>query len=144
MKDGRVTVWDNSPTSHLTGSTTNTGPTVDLQGGFSLDGGTSYGTGPTGQGVEIIQTFVSGTQTTVWEFETSADASTWRKGGFIGAVALTTAGSAILKAAVPTQHRYFRLLATNTGTGASTSVAYAENVGSVIGTMDVYEGALTN
>lgn len=135
MKDSRVTVWTNTQ-SHLTGSTTNTGPTIDLDQGQSLSG-TFNRDGQFGLGVSIIQTYVSGTQTTVWEWEVSTDASTWRKGGFIGTCALTSTSDPAnkrLKSALP-EHgpgvRYARLLATNTGTGASTSVAYAEDMGGI-------------
>ena len=130
MKDSRVTVWTNTQ-SHLTGSTTNTGPTIDLYASGAMDGGTSDGPGDFSIGFQIIQTFVSGTQTTVWEYETSANGSTWRKGGFIASVAMTAAGNTKLKSGLRTRHRYARLLATNTGTGASTSVAYADDMGGI-------------
>lgn len=130
MKDSRVTVWTNTQ-SHLTGSTTNTGPTIDLYASGAMVGGTSDGPEEFGIGAQIIQTFVSGTQTTVWEWEVSANSSTWRKGGFIASVALTAAGNEKLKTALRTRYRYARLLATNTGTGASTSVAYAEDMGGI-------------
>lgn len=132
MKDSRVTVWTN-PQSNLTGSTTNTGPTIDLFASGAMAGGTADGPEEFGCGVEIIQTYVSGTQTTVWEWETSTDDSTWRKGGFIGTCALTSSTSTTkrFKTAIKTRHRYVRLLATNSGTGASTSVAYAEDMGGI-------------
>ena len=130
MKDSRIVVWTN-PQSHLTGSTTNTGPTIDLYASGAMVGGTSDGPEVFGIGAQIIQTFVSGTQATVWEWEVSADNSTWRKGGFIFASALTAAGNTKQKTALSTRYRYARLLATNTGTGASTSVAYAEDMGGV-------------
>lgn len=130
MKDSRVTVWTNTQ-SHLTGSTTNTGPTIDLYASGAMVGGTADGPEEFGIGAQIIQTFVSGTQTTVWEWEVSANSSTWRKGGFIASVALTAAGNEKLKTALRTRYRYARLLATNTGTGASTSVAYADDMGGI-------------
>ena len=130
MKDSRVTVWTGTQ-SHLTGSTSNTGPTIDLYASGAMVGGTSDGPEEFGIGAQIIQTFVSGTQTTVWEWEVSANSSTWRKGGFIASVALTAAGNEKLKTALRTRYRYARLLATNTGTGASTSVAYAEDMGGI-------------
>lgn len=135
MKDSRVTVWTNTQ-SHLTGSTSNTGPTIDLDAGGSISG-TFDRVGPFGLGIEIIQTYVSGTQTTVWEWEVSSDNATWRKGGFIGTCALTSTSDPAnkrFKTALPEQGpgiRYARLLATNTGTGASTSVAYAEDFGGI-------------
>jgi hypothetical protein len=131
MKDSRVTVWTNTPEAHLTGSTTNTGPTIDLYASGAMVGGTSDGPEEFGIGAQIIQTYVSGTQTTVWEWEVSADDSTWRKGGFIASVALTAAGTDKIKTALRTRYRYARLLATNSGTGASTSVAYPEDMGGI-------------
>lgn len=128
MKDNRVTVWTNT-TSHLTGSTTNTGPTIDFMASGVPVGGT-YETNPTfGYGVEIIQTNTSGTaQVTTWEWEISADASTWYNGGYIGKNTLSTASAVYrLKGGLPTTMRYGRLKATNTGTGTSTSVAYADD-----------------
>lgn len=128
MKDSRVTVWTNT-TSHLTGSTTNTGPTIDFMASGVPVGGT-YETNPTfGYGVEIIQTNTSGTaQVTTWEWEISADASTWHNGGYIGENTLSTASAVYrLKGGLPTTMRYGRLKATNTGTGTSTSVAYADD-----------------
>lgn len=128
MKDSRVTVWTNT-TSHLTGSTTNTGPTIDFKASGVPVGGT-YETNPTfGYGVEIIQTNTSGTaQVTTWEWEISADASTWYNGGYIGKNTLSTASAVYrLKGGLPTTMRYGRLKATNTGTGTSTSVAYADD-----------------
>lgn len=128
MKDSRVTVWTNT-TSHLTGSTTNTGPTIDFMASGVPVGGT-YETNPRfGYGVEIIQTNTSGTaQVTTWEWEISADASTWYNGGYIGKNTLSTASAVYrLKGGLPTTMRYGRLKATNTGTGTSTSVAYADD-----------------
>jgi len=90
--------------------------------------GGTYETNPTfGYGVEIIQTNTSGTaQVTTWEWEISADASTWHNGGYIGKNTLSTASAVYrLKGGLPTTMRYGRLKATNTGTGTSTSVAYA-------------------
>jgi hypothetical protein len=129
MKDSRVTIWTN-PTTHATGNTTNAGPTVDLRQSGALVGGPAWGTDPeNGVGVEIIQTVTSGTgQVTVWEFEVSDDASTWRKGGFIASSAMDAAGTVRkFRATLKTSMRYFRLFATNSGTGTSTSVAYAED-----------------
>jgi hypothetical protein len=126
MKDSRVTVWTNT-TSHLTGSTTNTGPTIDFMASGVPVGGT-YETNPTfGYGVEILQTNTSGTaQVTTWEWEISNDGSTWYNGGYIGKNTLSTASAVYrLKTGLPTTMRYARLKATNTGTGTSTSVAYA-------------------
>ena len=126
MKDSRVTVWTNT-TSHLTGSTTNTGPTIEFMASGVPVGGT-YETNPTfGYGVDIIQTNTSGTaQVTTWEWEISADASTWYNGGYNGKNTLSTASAVYrLKGGLPTTMRYGRLKATNTGTGTSTSVAYA-------------------
>lgn len=138
MKDARIVVWTN-PQSNLTGTTTNTGPTIDLYASGVPVGGTYDGTGIFGIGVEIIQTYVSGTQTTLWTWDVSADASTWRTsgGGFIGAVALTssTAATAKLKSNLETRDRYCRLVASNTGTGASTSVAYPEDMGGLTGSI---------
>ena len=128
MKDSRVTVWTNT-TSHLTGSTTNTGPTIDFMASGVPVGGT-YETNPRfGYGVEIIQTNTSGTaQVTTWEWEISADASTWYNGGYIGKNTLSTASAVYrLKGGLPTTMRYGRLKATNTGAGTSTSVAYADD-----------------
>lgn len=128
MIDSRVSVWTNT-TSHLTGSTTNTGPTIDFMASGVPVGGT-YETNPTfGYGVEIIQTNTSGTaQVTTWEWEISADASTWYNGGYIGKNTLSTASAVYrLKGGLPTTMRYGRLKATNTGTGTSTSVAYADD-----------------
>ena len=130
MKDSRVTVWTGTQ-DHDTGSTSVTGPTIDLYASGAMVGGTADGPEEFGIGAQIIQTFVSGTQTTVWEWEVSANSSTWRKGGFIASVALTAAGNEKLKTALRTRYRYARLLATNTGTGASTSVAYADDMGGI-------------
>ena len=140
MKDARVTVWTNTQ-SHLTGTTSNTGPAIDLFAQGAMAGGTNDGTGIFGISVEIIQTFVSGTQTTVWTWDVSADNSTWltEGGGYIGSVALTAAGNKKLKSNLRTQYRYARLVASNTGTGASTSVAYPEDGGMFTG-----PGAITN
>jgi hypothetical protein len=97
-----------------------------------MDGGTSDGPEEFGCGAEIVQTWVSGTaQVTDWEWESSPDDSTWYKAGYIGSSALAAAGTIRFKTAVKTRHRYVRLLATNTGTGASTSVAYAEDMGGI-------------
>ena len=127
MKDSRVSIWTNS-TAHLTGSTTNTGPTVDLFAGGVPEGGTRYATNEFGVGGQIIQTSNSGTgQVTVWKWQFSTDDSTWADGGYIASLAMTT--STIVKRkkfSIRTTARYFRLHATNTGTGASTSKAYAE------------------
>ena len=138
MKDSRVSIWTN-PTSQLTGSTTNTGPTLDLRQSYTIVGGTMRQVQDFGISVEIIQVFVSGDQTSVWEWEVSADDSTWRKGGFIGTVNLTAAGNATLRSNLETNERYVRLLVTNTGTGASTSQAWPEDFGSIPGT-----GAISN
>ena len=133
---GNVSVWTN-PTTHSTGSTTNTGPTIDLYTTGVPAGGTYDGTGLFGIGVEILQTLATGTaQVTAWEWETSADASTWRKGGFIGLGTMDGSQAddiARLKSTLRTRHRYCRLLATNSGTGTSTSKAYAEDTGGLFG-----------
>ena len=136
MKDARIVVWTN-PQSNLTGTTTNTGPTIDLYAQGVPVGGTFDGTGIFGIGVEIIQTFVSGAQSTDWTWDVSADASTWKTsgGGFIGTIALTAAGNAKLKSNLETRDRYCRLVASNTGTGASTSVAYPEDMGGLTGSI---------
>ena len=126
MIDSRVSVWTNS-TAHATGSTSNTGPTIDLLASGVPVGG-SYEVNPLfGVGIEILQTTVSGTaQVTVWEWEISNDDSTWYNGGYIGSVAVAAASTTYrLKGGLPTEMRYARLKATNTGTGASTSVVYA-------------------
>ena len=128
MIDSRVSVWTNT-TSHLTGSTTNTGPTIDFMASGVPVGGT-YETNPEfGYGVEIIQTNTSGTaQVTTWEWEISNDGSTWYNGGYIGKNTLSTASAVYrLKTGLPTTMHYARLKATNTGTGTSTSVAYAND-----------------
>ncbi len=140
MKDSRITVWNNTQ-SNLTGTTTNTGPAIDLFAQGAMQGGTNDGTGIFGISVEIIQTFVSGTQSTDWTWDVSADNSTWHTtgGGYIGTVALTAAGNAKLRSNLRTQYRYARLVASNTGTGASTSVAYAEDGGGFTG-----PGAISN
>lgn len=134
MKDSRVIYWTN-PQSHLTGTTTNTGPTIDLQSTYTLTGSNIDHGGHFGFGVEIIQSRDTGTaQVTVWEFEVSADASTWRKGGFIGSNAMDAAGvirRIKCNLQTPARYRYFRLLASNTGTGTSTSNAYAEDCGNL-------------
>lgn len=129
MKDSRVTLWTN-PTAHLTGTTTNTGPTIDLWGGASIDGGVPDGTdAENGIGYQIIQTSNSGTgQATTWTFDESADASTWYAGGTVAVLTMTT--SSIVKKAkgsIRTRRRYIRFVAANTGTGASTSVVYPED-----------------
>lgn len=123
--DSRMTIWTN-PTTHSTGSTTNTGPTLDLFGGNVPLGGTYFGTSPLGVSVEIIQNGDSGTgQVTVWEFEISSDDSTWRKGGFIASLAMDSSDvTRKAKGRITTEYRYIRLLATNTGTGTSNSKAY--------------------
>lgn len=140
MKDSRVTVWTNTQ-SHLTGTTSNTGPTIDLYQQGAMQGGTNDGTGIFGITVEIIQTFVSGTQSTSWTWDVSSDNSTWQTtgGGYIGTVALTAAGNKKLRSNLRTQYRYARLVASNTGVGASTSVAYADDGGMFSG-----PGAITN
>ena len=126
---GNVVVWTNTQ-SHLTGTTTNTGPTIDLFASGAMAGGVNDGTQEFGIGVQIIQTWVSGTaQVTTWEWETSPDNSTWFKGGFIRNSALIAAGNEKTKTTLRTRHRYARLLASNAGTGASTSVAYSEDMG---------------
>jgi len=131
MKDSRLTIWTD-PTSHLTGSTTNTGPTMDLFGGsYPVGISEPVGTATGGIGVEIIQTEVSGTaQVTIWTYEVSEDDVTWRAGGFICRHAIDTADIVLRSrgtiAAGP-DFRYVRLVASNTGTGASTSVAYVED-----------------
>lgn len=128
MIDSRVSVWTNS-TAHATGSTSNTGPTIDLLASGVPVGG-SYEVNPLfGVGIEILQTTVSGTaQVTVWEWEISNDDSTWYNGGYIGKNTLSTASAVYrLKTGLPTTMRYARLKATNTGTGTSTSVAYAND-----------------
>ena len=128
MNDSRVSVWTNT-TTHATGSTSNTGPTIDLLASGVPVGG-SYEVNPRfGIGAEILQTNTSGTaQVTTWEWEISADASTWYNGGYIGKNTLSTASAVYrLKTGLPTTMRYARLKATNTGTGTSTSVAYADD-----------------
>lgn len=128
MIDSRVSVWTNT-TTHATGSTSNTGPTIDLLASGVPVGGT-YETNPRfGYGVEILQTNTSGTaQVTTWEWEISNDDSTWYNGGYIGKNTLSTASAVYqLKTGLPTTMRYARLKATNTGTGTSTSVAYAND-----------------
>lgn len=131
MKDSRVIPWTNTQ-SHLTGSTTNTGPTIDLFASGAMQGGVNDGTQEFGIGIQIIQTWVSGTaQVTTWEWEVSDDNSTWRKGGFIRVSALAAAGNEKTKTSLRTRYRYARLLATNAGTGASTSVAYPEDMGAI-------------
>jgi len=136
VKDNRITVWTNT-TTHSTGSTTNTGPTIDLYASGAPVGGTYWGTDKHGVGVQIIQSRASGTgQTTVWEWEVSSDDSTWRKGGFIGLGTMDAAGVVDkFRSLLPTQYRYCRLLATNSGTGTSTSVAYVEDLGGMPGTI---------
>lgn len=128
MIDSRVSVWTNS-TAHATGSTSNTGPTIDLLASGVPVGG-SYEVNPLfGVGIEILQTNTSGTaQVTTWEWEISNDDSTWYNGGYIGKNTLSTASAVYrLKTGLPTTMRYARLKATNTGTGTSTSVAYAND-----------------
>lgn len=128
MIDSRVSVWTNS-TAHATGSTSNTGPTIDLLASGVPVGG-SYEQNPRfGIGAEILQTNTSGTaQVTTWEWEISNDDSTWYNGGYIGKNTLSTASAVYrLKTGLPTTMRYARLKATNTGTGTSTSVAYAND-----------------
>jgi len=141
MIDSRVSVWTNT-TTHATGSTSNTGPTIDLLASGVLVGG-SYEVNPLfGVGIEILQTNTSGTgQVTTWEWEISADASTWYNGGYIGKNTLSTASAVYrLKGDLTTTMRYARLKATNTGTGTSTSVAYAnDNAGH--GSPQVYPNA---
>ena len=128
MNDSRVSVWTNT-TTHATGSTSNTGPTIDLLASGVPVGG-SYEVNPLfGVGIEILQTNTSGTaQVTTWEWEISNDNSTWHNGGYIGKNTLSTASAVYrLKTGLPTTMRYARLKATNTGTGTSTSVAYAND-----------------
>ena len=128
MIDSRVSVWTNT-TTHATGSTSNTGPTIDLLASGVPVGG-SYEVNPRfGIGAEILQTNTSGTaQVTTWEWEISNDDSTWYNGGYIGKNTLSTASAVYrLKTGLPTTMRYARLKATNTGTGTSTSVAYAND-----------------
>lgn len=128
MNDSRVSVWTNT-TTHATGSTSNTGPTIDLLASGVPVGG-SYEQNPRfGIGAEILQTNTSGTaQVTTWEWEISNDDSTWYNGGYIGKNTLSTASAVYrLKTGLPTTMRYARLKATNTGTGTSTSVAYAND-----------------
>ena len=128
MNDSRVSVWTNT-TTHATGSTSNTGPTIDLLASGVPVGG-SYEVNPLfGVGIEILQTNTSGTgQVTTWEWEISNDDSTWYNGGYIGKNTLSTASAVYrLKTGLPTTMRYARLKATNTGTGTSTSVAYAND-----------------
>lgn len=142
MKDSRLVVWTN-PQSLLTGTTSNTGPTIDLYAQGVPAGGTNDGTGIFGIGVEIIQTWVSGTaQVTLWTWDVSTDGSTWRTsgGGFIGASALVAAGSVKFKSNLQTRDRYCRLVANNSGTGASTAVAYPEDLGGLTGTVAVSNG----
>lgn len=130
MKDSRIVVFTN-PTTTVTGTTTTTGPAVDLWQSGALVGGNSNGTDMYGIGVEILQTTASGTaQAIVWEFETSADNSTWRKGGFIALLTSATASTTYkARGTLRTQHRYFRLVGNCTGTGTSTVNAYAEDAG---------------
>lgn len=128
MIDSRVSVWTNT-TTHATGSTSNTGPTIDLLASGVPVGG-SYEVNPLfGVGIEILQTNTSGTaQVTTWEWEISNDDSTWYNGGYIGKNTLSTASAVYrLKTGIHTTMRYARLKATNTGTGTSTSVAYAND-----------------
>ena len=128
MNDSRVSVWTNT-TTHATGSTSNTGPTIDLLASGAPVGG-SYEVNPLfGVGIEILQTNTSGTaQVTTWEWEISNDDSTWYNGGYIGKNTLSTASAVYrLKTGLPATMRYARLKATNTGTGTSTSVAYAND-----------------
>ena len=128
MNDSRVSVWTNT-TTHATGSTSNTGPTIDLLASGVPVGG-SYEVNPLfGVGIEILQTNTSGTaQVTTWEWEISNDDSTWYNGGYIGKNTLSTASAVYrLKTGLHTTMRYARLKATNTGTGTSTSVAYAND-----------------
>ena len=127
MKDSRVTVWTNT-TSHLTGSTTNTGPTIDFMASGVPVGGT-YETNPTfGYGVEIIQTNTSGTaQVTTWEWGKSRPMP--RPGTTAGTSGRTPEhGFGCLPAQDRAPHHdalRAASRATNTGTGTSTSVAYA-------------------
>lgn len=132
MKDSRVGIWTN-PTTHSTGTTTNTGPTIDLFVSGVSEGGTEDGTGLFGIGAEILQTLSTGTaQVTVWSWEVSADNVTWRSGPFIGRGVMDASqwdDIARLKTTLRTRNRYARLLASNTGVGTSTSKCYAEDMG---------------
>ena len=109
MIDSRVSVWTNT-TTHATGSTSNTGPTIDLLA-FGVPVGGSYEQNPRfGIGAEILQTNTSGTaQVTTWEWEISNDDSTWYNGGYIGKNTLSTASAVYrLKTGLPTTMRYAR------------------------------------
>lgn len=132
MKDSNLTLWT-ADTAHTTGSTSNTGPTMDLfDGSYPVGIAEPVGTATGGIGVEIIQTNTSGTgQVTVWEYEISTNDSTWRDGGYIGTVTNDTADAVYkLKGTIRagSDYRYVRLVATNTGTGASTSRAFVEDI----------------
>lgn len=134
MKDARITVWTN-PQSLLTGTTTNTGPTIDLFGGNTPVGVMPDGTGIFGITVEIIQTWVSGTaQVTDWTWNVSSDGATWVTGGDIGSSSLAAAGNQKFRSNLRTRYRYAQLVASNTGVGASTAVAYPEDGGMFTGT----------
>lgn len=128
--DSRVNIWTN-PTTHATGTTTNTGSGIDAFQGNAPAGGTYEGSRPTGFGVVIQQTNVTGTaQVTVWEYDISTDNSTFREGGTLGIATLDSAGVVRIVAGtihLPRSYRYFRLVANNTGTGTSTSVAYLDD-----------------
>lgn len=131
MKDTRVTVWTN-PTTHSTGSTSNTGPTIDLFASGVPAGGTYNAMQEDfGIGVQIFQTNATGTgQVTVWTYDWSTDANTWRAGGTLVVNTLDTASEVFRsKHTLRAKGRYVRLVATNTGTGTSTSNCYAEDFG---------------
>lgn len=133
MKDARVTFWTN-PTTHSTGTTANTGPTIDLFNSNAMAGGTSDGTGELhGVGAVILQTNVTGTaQVTEWYWQESSDNSNWFYGAHAGTATLDVASEVVrLKTSFQTTKRYVRLYASNTGTGTSTSKVYPEDYGSV-------------
>lgn len=130
MKDSRVSIWT-SGTAHATGTTTNTGTGVDQAIlGTSLATDREKFTGPAGLGVQILQTLVSGTaQVTSWTYDISDDNSAWVSGGFIGKALMDGVDPATkrINATIFPTRRYFRLVAANTGTGASTSKAFLED-----------------
>lgn len=128
MNDSRLTIWTN-PTTHATGTTTNTGPAFDLfDGNVPVGISEPTGTSIQGLGVMVLQTNTSGTgQVTVWEYEISKDNSTWREGGTIGVNTMDTASATeqlygTIRAG--SDYRYVRLIANNTGTGTSTSKVF--------------------
>jgi len=131
MKDSRLTIWTN-PTTHATGTTSNTGPTFDLFDGSAPNAiSEPTGTSIKGLGVEILQTTASGTaQVTSWEYEISKDGSTWVNGGYIGSNAMAAASTTYkLRGTISagSDYRYARLVASNTGTGTSTSKVFVED-----------------